>query len=123
MPGGRSVWSLGLPPVLGTAVVPDFTVLLALSLIFGGLLAVRLAQGSPPSELAGQSTRSAVASAALEAPAVGEGDRLITAQAGDSLWSIAGDHRNDVPIARYVDALIDLNDDASIQTGQRIALP
>ena len=47
----------------------------------------------------------------------------ITAQPGDSLWSIAQAHRGAVPIRRYVDKLIDLNGGAAIRAGQRIVLP
>ena len=42
---------------------------------------------------------------------------------GDTLWSIAQQYRGDVGRDRYVDALIDLNGDTSIQVGQAIRLP
>lgn len=45
------------------------------------------------------------------------------ADAGDTLWSIADEHRGDVDRDRFVDALIDLNGDTSIQVGQAIRLP
>ncbi|HUG00194.1 MAG TPA: LysM domain-containing protein [Ilumatobacter sp.] len=47
----------------------------------------------------------------------------VVAQPGDTLWSIATEHRGDVPISRYVDKLVELNDGAGIQAGQRIVLP
>ena len=47
----------------------------------------------------------------------------ITAQPGDSLWSIAQAHRGDVPVGRYVDKLVTLNGGASIQAGQQLVLP
>ena len=47
----------------------------------------------------------------------------VTARPGDTLWSIADEHRGDVAITRYVDALVDLNGGASIQAGQAIVLP
>jgi len=47
----------------------------------------------------------------------------ITAQPGDTLWSIANAHRGDVPVNRYVDKLVSLNGGASIQAGQQIVLP
>ena len=47
----------------------------------------------------------------------------ITAQPGDTLWSIARAHRGGVPVGRFVDKLVDLNGGASIQAGQQIVLP
>lgn len=47
----------------------------------------------------------------------------VTARAGDTLWSIAEQHRGAVPIRRYVDALIALNGGPSIQAGQSVLLP
>ena len=47
----------------------------------------------------------------------------VTARPGDTLWSIAQQHRRDVPISRYVDTLVDLNGGAAIQAGQAVVLP
>ena len=47
----------------------------------------------------------------------------VTAQPGDTLWSIAQSYRGDVPVARFVDKLVALNGGASIQAGQSIVLP
>ena len=47
----------------------------------------------------------------------------ITAQPGDTLWSIARAHRGEVPIGRFVDKLVDLNGGPSIQAGQQVVLP
>lgn len=47
----------------------------------------------------------------------------VTARPGDTLWSIAELHRGSVPIARYVDKLVDLNGGASIRAGQAVILP
>ena len=47
----------------------------------------------------------------------------VRAAAGDSLWSIAEVHRGDVPITRYVDALIDRNGGTHIEVGQLVRLP
>lgn len=47
----------------------------------------------------------------------------VTAQPGDTLWSIAEQHRGDVPIVRYVDALVDLNGGPAIVAGQSVRLP
>ncbi len=49
--------------------------------------------------------------------------RLHVAQPGDTLWSIAEQYRGDVDRARFVDALIDLNDGTAIQAGQAVRLP
>jgi hypothetical protein len=45
------------------------------------------------------------------------------AQPGDSLWSIADEHRGAVDRDRYVDELIDLNGSTSIVVGQAVHLP
>jgi LysM repeat protein len=47
----------------------------------------------------------------------------VTAQPGDTLWSIARAHRGEVPIDRFVDKLVDLNGGPSIQAGQQVVLP
>lgn len=61
------------------------------------------------------------ASAAASQPALGRSS--VTAQPGDTLWSIAQAYRGDVPVSRYVDKLVSLNGGASIQAGQQIVLP
>lgn len=61
------------------------------------------------------------ASAAVSRPAHARG--TVTAQPGDTLWSIAQDRHGAVPISRYVDAMVDLNGGASIQAGQSVQLP
>jgi Tfp pilus assembly protein FimV len=61
------------------------------------------------------------ASAATSQPAHTRG--AITAQPGDTLWSIAAANRGSVPISRFVDKLVDLNGGASIRAGQRVILP
>ncbi len=45
------------------------------------------------------------------------------AQPGDTLWSIADQHRGEVGRDRFVDALIDLNGGTSIQAGELVRLP
>lgn len=44
-------------------------------------------------------------------------------QPGDTLWSIAAEHRGDVGHADYLDALIALNGGTTIQLGQAVVLP
>lgn len=61
------------------------------------------------------------ASAAASQPALVRSS--VTAQPGDTLWSIAQSHRGDVSINSYVDKLVSLNGGASIQAGQQVVLP
>ena len=61
------------------------------------------------------------ASAAASQPA--QTRATVTAQPGDTLWSIAQAHRGSVSVDRYVDKLVDLNGGASIQAGQQVVLP
>jgi len=62
--------------------------------------------GVPASAAAGQLARS-----------------TIIAQPGDTLWSIAGEHRGGVAISTFVDKLVELNDGAAIYAGQEVVLP
>jgi hypothetical protein len=61
------------------------------------------------------------ASAAASQPAHARSS--ITAQPGDTMWSIAESFRGEVAVGRYVDKLVALNGGASIQAGQQVALP
>lgn len=47
----------------------------------------------------------------------------VTAQPGDTLWSIAQTHRGSVDVYDYIDRLVRLNDGPAIQAGQSITLP
>lgn len=47
----------------------------------------------------------------------------VTARPGDTMWSIALEHRGPVPIRDYVDALISLNGGPSIRAGESVRLP
>lgn len=49
--------------------------------------------------------------------------RRHVARPGDTMWSIAERHRGDVDRGRYLDALIDLNGDVTVQVGQSVRLP
>jgi hypothetical protein len=61
------------------------------------------------------------ASAAASQPALVRA--TVTAQPGDTLWSIAQAHRGSVSINTYVDKLVSLNGGASIQAGRQVVLP
>jgi hypothetical protein len=63
------------------------------------------------------------ASASQAEPAITQTSGVHVAQAGESLWSIAEEHRGDVGIDRFVEALIDLNGGTAVQIGQAIHLP
>jgi hypothetical protein len=89
--------------VLGLVVTLGVTVL---SL---GAQAARTGPGSGP------------ASAAGTAAVTGLG--AVRAEAGDSLWSIAVEHRGSVDINQFIDKLIDLNGGTSIRAGQLVRLP
>ena len=62
------------------------------------------------------------ASAAGDSPAVPAAS-VHVARAGDSLWSIAGEHRGSVGLDRYVDALVELNGGTVVHVGQAVRLP
>jgi hypothetical protein len=49
--------------------------------------------------------------------------RTVRAEPGDSLWLIAERHHSDIGLARYLDALIDLNGGTEIVAGQLVRLP
>jgi Tfp pilus assembly protein FimV len=51
------------------------------------------------------------------------GPRVVRAAPGDSLWSIAAEHRGAIPITRFVEALIQLNGGTRIEAGQLVRLP
>jgi len=47
----------------------------------------------------------------------------VLARPGDSLWSIAEVYHGEVPITRYVEALISRNGGTRIDAGQVVRLP
>jgi len=63
------------------------------------------------------------ASASQAEPAITQSGGVHVAAAGESLWSIAEEHRGQVGIDRYVDALISLNGGTAVQIGQAVHLP
>lgn len=50
-------------------------------------------------------------------------ERTVRVRSGDSLWTIAEDHRGAVEINRYIDKLVDLNGGTTIHVGQFVRLP
>lgn len=64
--------------------------------------------------------------AAAEATPAGSGVERSTAHVarpGDTMWSIADEHRGSVSRERYVQALIALNGSTAIEVGQAVHLP
>ncbi len=92
--------------------------------VAGVLVAVTVGSAAmvADSVLTGPGGVPASAAGAGTAPPRGHG-RVVRAAAGDSLWSIAAEHRGDVPITRYVDKLISLNGGTAIEVGQFVRLP
>jgi LysM repeat protein len=89
--------------------------------VVGTSLAVLVAVGAVTAHDVLAGSGGVPASAAVSQPA--QARARLTAQAGDTLWSIAGVHHGEISITRYVDALVDLNGGATIQVGQEIILP
>lgn len=89
--------------------------------LVGGLLAVIVAFGIVVTHDVLAGSGGVPASAAAGRPA--QVRSTITAQPGDTLWSIAQANRGGVSVHRYVDKLVDLNGGASIQAGQQVVLP
>jgi hypothetical protein len=65
--------------------------------------------GDVPASAAGAGTASAA--------------RIVRVRAGDSLWSIAERFRGEIPMRRYVEALISANGGTRIEAGQVVRLP
>lgn len=89
--------------------------------VVGGVLAVLTAFGLVMAHDVLAGSGGVPASAASGPPASTRS--VITAQPGDSLWSIAEAHSGSVAITRYVDKLVELNGGPSIQAGQLVRLP
>ena len=100
-------------PVAGTAV--------AVAVVFGLLLAVRLSQGAPPAtswaELQGDPRGTALALA-------GPGDQLRVVEPGDTMWAIALEVAPDRDPRLIVDRLTEANGGSSALTpGQQLVIP
>jgi len=90
-------------------VVVGAVAIVAAAVVIAVLVAVLAGFGGVP----------AVASEATPASAAA----AVVARPGDTLWSIAAEHRGEIGQRRYVDALVELNGGASIIAGQAIRLP
>ena len=98
----------------------------ALIVAFGSAVVVAALFNSMLVGLGGSPAAAAEATPATsDAPLVDAGRTaaLHVARPGDSLWSIADEHRGAVDRDRYVDELIDLNGSTSIVVGQAVHLP
>jgi hypothetical protein len=69
--------------------------------------------------LAGPGGVPASAAGATPAPT----DVHIVARSGDTMWGIAERFHGDIPIDRYVEALVERNGGPSLQEGQTVHLP
>jgi Tfp pilus assembly protein FimV len=103
---------------------PNYTIrrAAALFVILAVLAAAAVGAGEVVGAMADLGGRPAAASEVASAPGASSPSVHVAAP-GDTLWSIALQYRGDVDRDRYVDALIDLNGDASIQVGQAVRLP
>jgi Tfp pilus assembly protein FimV len=104
--------------------VPNYTVrrVAAVFVMLAVLAASAVGAGEVVGALADLGGRPAAASEVASAPGPSTPNVHVAAP-GDTLWSIALQYRGGVDRDRYVDALIDLNGDASIQVGQAVRLP
>ena len=91
---------------------------LSLTAIFTGVSAVSaLVAGLGGAPAAAAEAQSLSPRGAVQTPS------YHVAQPGDTLWSIANNHRGNVDHGRYVEALIRLNSGTSIEVGQAVHLP
>ena len=109
---------------LGAAAMPNYAirrtaaVLVALAVLAAGAVGVGELVGAV-ADLGGRPAAASEVASALGSSTPG----VHVAAPGDTMWSIAQQYRGDVGRDRYVDALIDLNGDTSIQVGQAVRLP
>ncbi|MEO1055603.1 MAG: LysM domain-containing protein [Actinomycetota bacterium] len=90
-------------------------------------IAVLLAIGSVAMSLTGLGSQPAVASETGSAASASDGATYVApvhvVAAGDTLWSIAEQHRGSIGMVEYVDRLIDLNGGTTVHVGQFVTLP
>lgn len=107
-------------PADGAVELPDLrvVVLAAAVAVFGLLFGIRLVQGGP---IAGApAPELGIVPGATVGPTGGE---VVTAQSGDTLWSIARTIRPEGDPRPVVAALIDANGGDAVQAGQQIVIP
>jgi hypothetical protein len=99
--------------------VPVAGIAVAVAVVFGLLLAVRLIQGSPPATWAEPTADSRAPVQALAGP----GDQIVVAQPGDTFWALARELAPDRDVRPVVDLLVRVNGGSSIDSGQRLIIP
>lgn len=100
--------------------VPVAGIAVAVAVVFGLLLAIRISQGGPPATAWAELTDdSRVSAQALADP----GDQLRIAQPGDTFWALAVELAPDRDPRPVVDLLVSVNGGASIDAGQRLIIP
>lgn len=118
--GGGATATAGRGSASRASRVPVAGIAVAVAVVLGLVVGARFAQGEPPandwSEL--------VSDPRAPAPAlVGPGDLIVVATAGDSLWSLAGEHAPEVERRAAVDELIAANGGAGLAAGQEVVIP
>ena len=91
---------------------------LLLVVVTVALVALLAGLGSSPASASAPATSSTGSPATVSATSV-----VHVAQPGDTLWSIAAQHRGTIAHDRYLGTLISLNGGTSIQAGQAVWLP
>ena len=100
--------------------VPAAGIAVAVAVVFGMLLAVRLIQGEPPATSWAELTAdSRVSAQALAGP----GDHIRIAKPGDTFWALARQLAPDRDPRPVVDLLVTANGGTSIQVGQLLIIP
>lgn len=100
--------------------VPVAGIAVAVAVVLGLLLAVRISQGGPPATSWAELTAdSRVSAQALAGP----GDLIRVAQPGDTFWALAVELAPDRDPRPVVDLLVSVNGGASIDVGQRLIIP
>ena len=99
--------------------VPVAGIAVAVAVVFGLLLAVRLLQGAPPATLSDLHVTSSGSAQALSGPE----DQVRIAQAGDTYWALALELAPNADPRPIVDLLVEVNGGAGIDVGQKLLIP
>ncbi|MEM7338908.1 MAG: hypothetical protein AAF467_09690 [Actinomycetota bacterium] len=118
--GGGATATAGRGSASRASRVPVAGIAVAVAVVLGLVVGARFAQGEPPasdwSEL--------VSDPRAPAPALaGPGDLVVVATAGDSLWSLAGEHAPAVERRAAVDEMVAVNGGSSLAVGQEVVIP